>query len=206
MAAPNSSAQWIISALANHPKLLMKRRIMSFGDHYDVMDENQNVLCTVGLDAKQNMTGQLVGAAVGAVAGGIVGSWAQRSRQYTYTVKDPQGNVGMLVNKGPGGYKARFDIVDPANGGGFGYINIKRGFLGGMKAHWFSPQGQEMMSTKGNIIRRKYAIMDGGGQEIGRVRHKILAIRDVWQLEFEGSSNHLYSAIFAAVLDFEKKK
>jgi hypothetical protein len=36
------------------------------------------------------------------------------------------------------------------------------------------------------------------------VRHKILAIRDVWQLELDPRVNHLYSALFATVLDFEK--
>jgi len=40
---------------------------------------------------------------------------------------------------------------------------------------------------------------------VGRVRHKILAIRDVWQLELNPQINHLYSALFATVLDFEKK-
>lgn len=207
MAAPNPVSQWIIGALSNHPKLLMKRRILSFGDNYDVMDEGQNVLCTVGLDAKQNMTGQVIGAAVGAIAGETIGRWANRRRQYTYTVKDPRGNLAMEIRKGPGGYKAQFDVVDAATNGCFGAIQMKRGFIfGGLRAVWMAPNGQTIMLTKGNIIRRKYRIMDGNGREIGRVRHKILAIRDVWQLEFEQGANHLYSAIFATILDFEKKK
>ncbi|HEV2231151.1 MAG TPA: hypothetical protein VGS18_03075, partial [Thermoplasmata archaeon] len=59
--------------------------------------------------------------------------------------------------------------------------------------------------TKGNIIRRKYEIRDGANRPVGHVRHKILAIRDVWQLELSPGVNHLYSALFATVLDFEKK-
>jgi uncharacterized protein YxjI len=82
---------------------------------------------------------------------------------------------------------------------------MKRSLIGGLKAEWLNPNGQIVMMTKGNIIRRKYTISNGSGQEIGRVRHKILAIRDVWQLELNPSTNHLYSAIFAVILDFEKK-
>lgn len=205
MAAPNASAQWIIGALANHPKLLMKMRILSFGKNYDIMDEQQNVICTVGLDAGQNVKGQLLGAAVGAIAGGYIGRYAQRSMQYTYTVKDPRGSVAMEIRKGSGGNRAQFAVVDAATQGGFGVIDLKRSIFGGLKAEWVLPNGQAMMRTKGNIIRRKYSIIDGAGREVGRVRHKILAIRDVWQLEFEQGANHLYSAIFATILDFEKK-
>jgi len=61
------------------------------------------------------------------------------------------------------------------------------------------------LHTKGTIVRRKYAILRPDGKEVGRVRHKIPAIRDVWELEFESGANHLYSAIFATILDFEKK-
>ena len=95
--------------------------------------------------------------------------------------------------------------MDPQAGGSFGTIDMRRSLIGGLKASWLLPSGQPAMSTKGNIIRRKYRIVDPAGTEIGRVRHKILAIRDVWQLELESGANHLYSALFAAVLDFEKK-
>jgi uncharacterized protein YxjI len=77
--------------------------------------------------------------------------------------------------------------------------------IGGLKATWGGPDGQPWMTTKGNIIRRKYTIVAPDGRVLGRVRHKILAIRDVWQLELDPGANHLYSAIFATVLDFEKK-
>ncbi len=206
MATPNQAAQGILGALANHPKLLMKRRILSFGDYYDVMDEGQQVICTVGLDAAQNVKGAMVGAAVGAIAGDYIGRFAQRSRRYTYSVKDPQGNLAMEIRKGSGGNTSQFDIVDAATGGNFGAILMKRSIFGGLKARWVTPDGLPIMLSKGNIIRRKYSIVDAGGRELGRVRHKILAIRDVWQLEFETGSNHLYSALFAIVLDFEKKK
>ncbi|MCI4365671.1 MAG: hypothetical protein L3K10_06395 [Thermoplasmata archaeon] len=197
--------QGIVSALANQPKLLMKMRILSFGKNYDVMDPNQRVLCQVGLDAKQNITGQVVASAVSQLAGDYIGRWAGRSLAYTYLVRDPNGTVAIAINKGTGGNKAQFQIVDSASGASFGVIDLKRSLIGGLKANWVGPDGQTWLHTKGNIIRRKYAILGPDGRELGRVRHKILAIRDVWQLEFESGANHLFSAIFATILDFEKK-
>ena len=82
---------------------------------------------------------------------------------------------------------------------------MKRSLIGGLQAVWLYPQSQTYLSTKGNIIRRNYQILGPGGRPVGRVRHKILAIRDVWQLELDPTVNHPYSALFAAVLDFEKK-
>lgn len=201
----NPAAQTIVNSLQGQPMLLMKEQILSLGKNYWLMDKDQRPLCYIGLDAGQNVSGQVLGAAVGAVAGGYLGRYAARSQQYTYTVKDTANNVAMLIKKGSGGNTSRFDIVDAVSGGSFGAIDMKRSLIGGLHATWVAPNGAPMMVTKGNIIRRKYSIVDGMGKEIGRVRHKILAIRDVWQLEFESGANHLYSAIFATILDFEKK-
>ncbi len=201
----NPAAQNVVQALGTQPMLLMKMRILSFGKNYDVMDPNQSVLCHVGLDAGQNVKGQLLGSAVSQVAGDYIGRWAQQSLQYTYKVTDASGNLAMEIRKGSGGNKTQFQVVEPSSGALYGTIDMKRSLIGGLKASWVSPEGQSLMATKGNIIRRKYRIVDSGGQEIGRVRHKILAIRDVWQLELESGANHLYSALFATVLDFEKK-
>ncbi|MCI4325549.1 MAG: hypothetical protein L3K00_06690 [Thermoplasmata archaeon] len=205
MAGMNPAAQNIVNALQGQPMLLMKMQMLSLGKNYWVMDKEQRPLCYIGLDASQNISGQMLGSAVGAVAGGYVGRFVARSQQYTYTVKDSNNQLAMLIKKGSGGNKARFDIVDAATGGSFGAIDMKRSLLGGLKAHWVDPNGAPIMSTKGNIIRRKYSIVGSDGRELGRVRHKMLAIRDVWQLEFEAGANHLYTSIFATVLDFEKK-
>lgn len=205
MAGMNPAAQSIVNALQGQPMLLMKMQILSLGKNYWVMDKDQKPLCYIGLDAGQNVAGAMLGAAVSSVAGGYLGRYAARSQQYTYTVKDASNNVAMLIRKGSGGNKARFDIVDAVSNGSFGAIDMKRSLIGGLHATWVAPNGAPMMVTKGNIIRRKYSIVDGAGKEIGRVRHKILAVRDVWQLEFESGANHLYSTIFATILDFEKK-
>jgi uncharacterized protein YxjI len=205
MQGMNPYTQGIVTSLANQPKLLMKMKILSLGKNYDVMDANQRVLCQVGLDSTQNMTGAAVTSVVGAVAGGYIGRWAGRSLAYTYLVRDANGTVAMAINKGSGGNKAEFQVVDVVTGTNFGRIDLKRSLIGGLKATWIGPDGQVWLHTKGNIIRRKYAILGPDGKELGRVRHKILAIRDVWELEFESGANHLYSAIFATILDFEKK-
>ena len=201
----NPAAQNIVNALQGQPKLLMKMQILSLGKNYWVMDAAQKPLCYIGLDAGQNVSGQVLGAAVGAIAGDYIGRFAARSMEYTYTVKDASQQVAMLIKKGSGGNKSRFDVVDAMTGGSFGAIDMKRSLIGGLKASWLAPNGAPVMSTKGNIIRRKYSIMGADGRELGRVRHKILAVRDVWELEFEAGANHLYTSIFATILDFEKK-
>ncbi|MFI5414496.1 MAG: hypothetical protein ACHQ16_02365 [Candidatus Lutacidiplasmatales archaeon] len=205
MAGMNPAAQNIVNALQGQPKLLMKMQILSLGKNYWVMDAAQKPLCYIGLDAGQNISGQVLGAAVGAIAGDYLGRFAARSMEYTYTVKDASQQVAMLIKKGSGGNKSRFDVVDAMTGGSFGAIDMKRSLIGGLKASWLAPNGAPVMSTKGNIIRRKYSIMGADGRELGRVRHKILAVRDVWELEFEAGANHLYTSIFATILDFEKK-
>jgi uncharacterized protein YxjI len=201
----NPTAQSVVQSLTGHPMLLMKMQILSLGKNYDVMDAQQRVLCKVGLDSSQNVKGAVIGAAVSSVAGGYIGRWAQRSMQYTYIVRDAQGNPALEIRKGSGGNTSQFQIVDPQQNVLLGTINMKRSLIGGLKASWVAPDGQVYMQSKGNIIRRKYEIAGPGGQSVGRVRHKILAIRDVWQLELQPQVNHLYSALFATVLDFEKK-
>lgn len=201
----NPTAQAVIESLAGHSTLLMKMQILSFGKNYDVMDTGSRVLCKVGLDAGQNVKGALLGAAVSDLAGGYVGRWAQRSLAYTYVVRDAQGNPALEIRKGSGGNKATFQVVDPQLNVGLGQIDLTRSLIGGLKASWVAPQGQVYFSSKGNIIRRQYDIVGPQGASVGHVRHKILAVRDVWQLELDPQINHLYSALFATVLDFEKK-
>ena len=78
--------------------------------------------------------------------------------------------------------------------------------MGGMSAEWQDPQsGSTLITTKGNVIRRQYEMVDPSGSQIATVRHKIVAVRDVWQLQITGGTNHLHAVIFATVLDFEKE-
>lgn len=205
MATPSPLTSSLVQSLSGQPVIHMKMRILSLGKFYDVMDASDRPICEIGLDAGQNVSGQLIGAAVGQIAGDYVGRWAARRREYTYDVKDPQGNLALQIRKGVGGNTATFLVVDAQTQLELGRIEMKRSLIGGLKASWVSPDGQVYLHTKGNIIRRKYEILGPGGESWGRVRHKILAIRDTWQLELDPRVNHLYSALFATVLDFEKK-
>jgi uncharacterized protein YxjI len=205
MAGMNPAAQNIVNALQGQKRLRMKMQILSLGKNYWVMDPAETPLCYIGLDSGQNVSAALLKGAVASVAGDYLGRYAARTQQYTYTVKDSNQQVAMLIKKGSGGNTSRFDVVDAVTGGSFGAIQMKRSLIGGLHATWVDPNGAPMMVTKGNIIRRKYSIHGSDGREIGRVRHKILAVRDVWELEFESGANHLYSTIFATSLDFEKK-
>ncbi len=201
----NPTAQALVQSLGGHEMLLMKMQILSFGKNYDVMNEQKEVLCKVGLDAGQNVKGVVVGSAVSQIAGGYIGRYAQRSLQYTYIVRDAQGTPALEIRKGSGGNHTEFVVADPVTNVLLGKIDMKRSLIGGLKASWVTPNEQVYLRSKGNIIRRKYEILGPEGKSVGRVRHKILAIRDVWQLELNPQVNHLYSALFATVLDFEKK-
>lgn len=204
-ASMNPAAQNLVSSLNGQPLLLMKMAILSLGKNYSIMDKDQRLLGTISLDASQNVTGAVISSAVSQVAGSYVGRWAARRREYEYEVKDAQGQLAMHIRKGKGGNASIFQVVDATTGGSFGHIDMRRSLFGGLKAAWIAPDGSQLMSSKGNIIRRKYKIVGANGAELGRVRHKILAIRDVWQLELDPGTNHLYSAIFATILDFEKQ-
>ncbi|MGC2290069.1 MAG: hypothetical protein WA688_09490 [Thermoplasmata archaeon] len=201
MAGLNPVAQNIMQALSNQPNLVMKMQIFSMGKNYDVMDPNQTVLCRIGLTSGQNMQGQMLESAVG----GYLGRYVGRSMNYTYTVKDPAGNLGFEIRKTGGGNHSQFQVVDPFLGTPVGLIELKRSLMGGLTATWVAPAGQPLMTTKGSILRRTYEIMGPDGREVGHVRHKILAIRDVWELELGPGSNHLFSSMFATILDFEKE-
>jgi len=197
----NPVAQSLMQTLSNQPSLVMKMQILSMGKNYDVMDPAQTVLCRIGLDASQNMQGK----AVESLVGGYIGRYAARSGNYTYTVKDPAGNLGFEIRKTGGGNHSQFHVVDPFLGTAVGLIELKRSLMGGLDATWLAPNGQPIMTTKGSILRRTYEMVGADGREIGHVRHKILAVRDVWELELGAGSNHLFSSMFATILDFEKE-
>ena len=201
MAGLNPVAQNIMQTLSNQPNLLMKMQILSFGKNYDVMDPNQTVLCRIALDSSQNMKGQMLEGAVG----GYLGRYVGRSLNYTYTVKDTAGNLGFQIHKMGGGNHSEFHVVDPFLGTQVGLIQLKRGLMGGLEATWVAPAGQPLMSTKGNVMRRTYEITGPDGHVMGQVHHKIVAIRDVWNLDMNPGSNHLFSSMFATILDFEKE-
>jgi uncharacterized protein YxjI len=201
MGGLNPVAQNIMQALSNQPSLVMKMHILSAGKNYDVMDPNQRVLCRIELDASQNMQGQMLGNAIG----GYLGRYVERSVNYVYRVKDPEGNIGFEIQKSGGGNHSQFQVIDPFLKTSVGVIQLKRSLMGGLEATWVAPAGQPLMTTKGSILRRTYEIVGADGHEVGHVRHKVLAVRDVWELELGAGSNHLFSSIFATILDFEKE-
>ncbi len=194
----NEPLDSIEKALSGKTSLLMKKKILAVGKNYAVMDEEQNPLCYVYLDAKQNVVGNLLS--------GALGSWAGREMGYTYVVQDAYNQNALIVKKGAGAWSANFGIFDAVSGEQLAMIGLKRGLIGGMQAHWMDKDSnQAVMSTKGNVLKRQYAITDPNGTEIGHVRHKIAAVRDVWNLKLTPEANILYAAIFATVLDFEKE-
>lgn len=194
----NEPLETINKALSGKSELLMKKKILAAGKNYAVMDENENHLCYVYLSAKQNIVGKLLSDAIG--------SWAGREMAYTYIVQDAFNQNALIVKKGAGAWSANFGVFDAVSEEQIAMIGLKRGLIGGMQAQWIDKEtGKTTMSTKGNVIKRQYAIVDQNGQEIGHVRHKIVAVRDVWNLNLTPEANILNAAIFATVLDFEKE-
>lgn len=188
----------INQALAGQSELLMKQKLIQLGKNYWVMDSNQNTICNVRLNWGSNMMGNVLSSQLG--------KWAGRMMQYTYSVTDTNDQVALEIRKGAGSFKSFFNIVEPDSGENIGGIGLKRSLVGGMSAEWQDPQsGSTLITTKGNVIRRQYEMVDPSGSQIATVRHKIVAVRDVWQLQITGGTNHLHAVIFATVLDFEKE-
>ena len=189
----------VTSSLKGNRELLMKKKIISLGKNYTIMDKSHNPLCYVRLNWGSNVGGTIVS--------NYAGKWAGRMMNYTYTVSDKEDQTALEIRKSGGSWKARFDVAEPETGERIGIIDLKRTFLiGGIRANWLDPKsGQIMIATKGNVIRRKYRMVDGSGNEIAKVRHKIAAIRDVWKLETASGNENLHAVIFSTVLDFEKE-
>lgn len=194
----NEALDNILNALNGKTSLLMKKKILAAGKNYAVMDESQNHLCYVYLSAGQNIVGNLLSDALG--------SWAGREMKYTYVVQDAYNQDALILKKGAGAWSANFRMYDAVSEEHLSILSLKRGLIGGMQAQWLDQSSNQVtMSTRGNVLRRQYAIVDQNQNEVGFVRHKIAAIRDTWNLNLAQHANILNAAIFATVLDFEKE-
>ncbi len=188
----------INGSLSGKTELLMKKKIISLGKNYTVTDLDGNILCFVRLNAGSNIAGNIVS--------NYGGRWVGRSLSYTYTVYDADDQEALKIVKSGGAWSSNFDVVEPESQQRLGLIQLKRSLiLGGMKAQWVNPSNQLELSTQGNVIRRKYRMVDLSGTEVAKVRHKIVAIRDTWNLEVYGGQHNLHAVVFATVLDFEKE-
>ena len=181
--------------LAGRTKFLLRQRMMSVGATYDILDENKNPLFMIKQD-----TGNAVGAAL---VGAALGSFAKRRMKRNYAINTVDGRYVGTIAKGTGAYKTAYTIT-MAGGQMVGYINVKRGFIGGLKASLLDAQGKPMISTKGNLIRRKYMMKDASGAECARITAKMLQIRDTYSVELKGNMHPIYPLTFAVIIDFEK--
>lgn len=188
----------VINSLSGKSELLMKKKILALGKNYTVMDTLENPLCYVRLNFGSNIAGNILSR--------DMGKWAGRMMQYTYTVEDANQQNALEIRKGPGAWKTNFQVTEPETGQQVGVISMKRGLVGGMLAQWFDPASNAVtLKTQGNVLRRQYAMLDENNTEVASVRHKIVAIRDTWNLNLNAGSNHLEAVVFATVLDFEKE-
>ena len=188
----------IMAELNGKEEVLMKKKIVALGKHYNVMDKDKNPICSVHLSWGQNLGGQAISQ---------YGKWLGRSMKYTYRINDNQDNLALEVKKYAGSWKTSFEVVEPEAGTVLGRILLKRSFLiGGIKARWAKSDSDDpVMTVNGNVMRRKYLIIGSNGNEIAKIRHKIVAVRDVWPIKIHDTNMGLQAIIFAAVLDFEKE-
>ncbi len=189
----------IKDALKGKTELVMKKKLLAIGKYYAVSDTEGNTLCFVNLSWGSNLMGNVVSD--------HMGKWMGRSMRYTYTLTDANEKIALEIKKTGGAWDSNFNVVEPDKNQIIGIIQLKRAFvIGNMKAQWLNYESKNVeMSVNGNIMRRTYNIINSSGKEIARVRHKIAAIRDTWNLEINSGEDNLYSIIFSTVLDFEKE-
>jgi uncharacterized protein YxjI len=181
--------------LAGRSKFIIRQKALAIGDTYTVMDENKADLFIIKQGGKEAVKAALVGAAIG----GIV----KRRMERNFDIMTLDGRWVGRIHKGKGAYKSPFDVT-LSNGQLVAKIATKRSLIGGLKASLLDGNGAPMISTKGNLIRRKYMMKDTAGNEIARVTAKLLQIRDTYTVELKGNMHPIYPLAFAIIIDFEK--
>lgn len=174
---------------------MIRQKALAIGATYTVMDENKNELFMI----KQSGGEAMKTALVGAVAGKTLG----RRQERNFDIMTLDNRWVGRIHKGKGAFKAPFDVT-LSNGQPIAKIATKRSLIGGLKASLLDAQGQPMISTKGNLVRRKYRMKDNAGQEIATVKAKMLQIRDTYNIELKGNMHPIYPLSFAIIIDFEK--
>jgi uncharacterized protein YxjI len=182
---------------------MIRQKALAIGDTYTVMDENKSDLFMIKQGGKEAVKAALAGAAFSALAGDTLGGIAKRRMERNFDIMTLDGRWVGRIHKGKGAYKAPFDVT-LSNGQIVAKIATKRSFIGGMKATLLDANGQPMITTKGNLIRRKYMMKDNAGNEIARVTAKILQIRDTYTVELKGNMHPIYPLSFAIIIDFQK--
>lgn len=193
MAAPIASMEEL--PLGGRSTFLVRQRALAVGATYDVMDENKNSLFKIKQAGKQAVGTALVGA--------VAGRMASRHMKRSYEILTIDDRAVGTIAKGSGAFKAGYAIT-LKDGRTIGVINTKRSLIGGLKAQLLDPQGKPMISTKGNLIRRKYMMKDNQGNELARVTAKLLQIRDTYKVELKTQMHPIYPLTFAIIIDFQK--
>jgi len=182
---------------------MIRQKALAIGSTYTVMDENKSDLFMIKQAGSEAVKTAVVGAAIGALAGGAIGGVAKRRMERNFDIMTLDGRWVGRIHKGKGAYKAPFDVT-LSNGQIVAKIATKRSFIGGMKATLLDANGQPMITTKGNLIRRKYMMKDNAGNEVARVTAKILQIRDTYTIDLKGNMHPIYPLSFAIIIDFQK--
>jgi len=182
---------------------MIRQKALAIGATYTVMDENKNELFMIKQSSGEAAKTAVVGAALSAVAGDTLGGIMGRRQERNFDIMTLDNRWVGRIHKGKGAYKAPFDVT-LSNGQPIAKIATKRSFIGGMKASLLDANGKPMISTKGNLIRRKYRMKDNSGNEIASVTAKLLQVRDTYNIQLKGNMHPIYPLSFAIIIDFEK--
>ena len=189
-----SSARMEELPLSGRTRFLLRQRVLSIGATYDILDESKNPLFKVRQDS---------GNALGTALVGALYKFASRSMTRSYYIETVDDRLVGVLEKGKGAFTTAYTIT-LTTGQMVGYINVRRGFMGGLKAALLDAQGRPMIDTQGNLLRRKYTMRDAAGGEVARITAKMLQIGDTYSVELFGNVHPIYPLTFAVIIDFEK--
>ena len=207
--APNVNAPTALGSVASlglqgRRNFLVQHQILSLGHSYRVMDTENRHLFTVEGNARQNLSGNVLGGILGG-SDSYLGRLTARSTNMTYTLVNANGvGLGTILKEG-GANQSTFTLAD-SSGQRLFVITLQRGVMGGITATAVGADGRPMLQTSGNLVRHNFVIRDPTGNELAKVHEAWVAIRDSYNVDIVGSIDPVYPLVFTILIDFEKVK
>jgi uncharacterized protein YxjI len=187
-------------------KFLLQHQLISAGHNYRVLNHEKRHLFTVKEQLGQEMT-QNFWSRTGPSQPGFHVSVVRvmgGSRTFLWVVEDSAGNISAHISIGVQGMHAVSALTD-ASGGPLLFVDVDRGFVGGLNATATYPDGRPMFQTKGNLIRHNFSIHGPTGEEVAKIHEDWASVRDTYSLDIVGNVDALYPLIFAILIDREKQ-
>jgi len=157
--SPSGPSNWTGPTIFNTNEIVMKKRILSLREHYDIEDRSGNRLAE----------GE--------------GNFIQIPAEFQ--VKDPRSNTHIMKIEGKILTLHKQFTIKDNNGVPLGIIRKKIVKLIGQE-FWIEKDGAEIMRIYGNFVNHDYS-MEVGGQQVASVHRKWVSIRDQFGISMTGS-------------------